>query len=72
MNNYKSFTFSILTIFLLITSNVVNAENHHDKSPSFKTTKLNKNIVMLQGRGENLVERFSNDRDLNWILYSSL
>ena len=54
MNNYKTFTFSILTMFLLITSNVVNAENHHDKSPSFKTTKLTKNIVMFQGKGGNL------------------
>jgi len=54
MNNYKTFTFSILTMFLLMISNVVNAENHHDKSPSFKTTKLTNNIVMLQGRGGNL------------------
>jgi len=65
MTNYKTITFSILTMFLFISSNVVNAENHHDKSPSFKTTKLTKNIVMLQGRGGNLDERFSNDSDLD-------
>lgn len=54
MNNYKTFMFSIFTMFLLMTSNVINAENHHDKSPSFKATKLTKNIVMLQGKGGNL------------------
>ena len=33
---------------------VANAENHHKKSPSFKSTKLTKNIFMLQGKGGNL------------------
>lgn len=31
-----------------------NAEDHHKKSPSFKSTKLTKNIFMLQGKGGNL------------------
>lgn len=45
---------SIVTAFTLLLSVAVNAENHHKKSPSFKSTKLTNNIFMLQGKGGNL------------------
>ena len=45
---------SAISGLLLCLPIVVNAENHHKKSPSFTSTKLTKNIFMLQGKGGNL------------------
>lgn len=45
---------SVVVSLSLIFPVLVNAENHHKKSPSFKSTKLTKNIFMLQGKGGNL------------------
>ena len=45
---------SVITALILFVPIMVNAENHHKKSPSFKSTKLTKNIFMLQGKGGNL------------------
>lgn len=42
---------STMVLFLPLT---VSAENHHENSPSFKSTKLTSNIYMLQGKGGNL------------------
>ena len=45
---------SVIMALVLFVPVTVNAENHHKKSPSFKSTKLTKNIFMLQGKGGNL------------------
>lgn len=45
---------SAISGFILCLPVIANAENHHKKSPSFKSTKLTKNIFMLQGKGGNL------------------
>lgn len=53
----RNITLSILSLFIALSvtlSSPVIAENHHKKSPSFKSTKLTKNIYMLQGKGGNL------------------
>lgn len=50
--------FRVITLWILaigiMAPNLVWAENHHNQSPSFKSTTLTKNIFMLQGRGGNL------------------
>ncbi len=46
--------FSIITVFILTISGTVNAGDHHNKSPSYKSTQLTDNIYMLQGKGGNL------------------
>ena len=45
---------SIVAAFALFLPITANAEKHHAKSPSFKSTKLTNNIFMLQGKGGNL------------------
>jgi len=44
---------SVLTLILIFSVSAW-AENHHTKSPSFKSTQLSKQIYMLQGKGGNI------------------
>ena len=45
---------SIAAAIALLLPITANAEKHHSKSPSFKSTKLTSKIFMLQGKGGNL------------------
>ena len=54
MSTFKITLISMMMAFVFFVPNIVKAENHHDKSPSFKSTQLTKNIFMLQGKGGNL------------------
>lgn len=54
MYRVKNTIIGFATALILIVPLLANAENHHGKSPSFKTTKLANNIFMLQGKGGNL------------------
>jgi len=50
---YRIFFTSVATLTLLLATNI-HAGEHHAESPSFKSTQLTDNIVMLQGKGGNL------------------
>ena len=54
MSTFKTTIISYVTVLVFLLPGIVSAENHHNKSPSFKTTKLTSNIFMLQGKGGNL------------------
>lgn len=45
---------NVLVIFALLLPMQANSEKHHAKSPSFKSTQLTSNILMLRGKGGNL------------------
>jgi len=50
---HRLFFTSVAAICLLLTTNI-HAGEHHAESPSFKSTQLTDNIIMLQGKGGNL------------------
>ena len=54
MHKLKTTSIWLTTAFVFLVPGMVNAENHHDKSPSFTSTRLTNNIFMLQGKGGNL------------------
>ena len=54
MKKANSRFISIVIMMVCLLPLTVNAEKHHKKSPSFKSTKLTSNIFMLQGKGGNL------------------
>lgn len=54
MQTLKTTIIGVTTSLIFLVSGVIYAENHHAKSPTFKSTKLADNIFMLQGKGGNL------------------
>ncbi|MCK4742431.1 MAG: MBL fold metallo-hydrolase [Sulfuriflexus sp.] len=54
MNTFKTTMLSVATALVFFAPNLASADNHHSKSPSFKSTQLTDNIYMLQGKGGNL------------------
>lgn len=53
MNTFKNAMLCAAALVFLA-PNLGNADNHHTKSPTFKSTQLTDNIYMLQGKGGNL------------------
>ena len=54
MKSLKIMTLAITAALTLIAPYISNADNHHAKSPTFRSTQLTDNIYMLQGKGGNL------------------
>lgn len=54
MHSLKLTLISMVTTLVFIVPTILNAENHHSNSPSFKSTRLTDSIFMLQGKGGNL------------------
>ena len=54
MNTFKNAMLCTAAAFVFLAPNISSADNHHAKSPSFKSTQLTDNIYMLRGKGGNL------------------
>jgi len=54
MNAFRTTIISATAALIFVLPSLTNAENHHAKSPTFKSTQLTDNIFMLQGKGGNL------------------
>jgi len=54
MNTFKNAMLCTTAALVLLAPNIGSADNHHTKSPVFKSTQLTDNIYMLQGKGGNL------------------
>lgn len=54
MNTFKNAMLCTTAALVFLAPNISSADNHHSKSPVFKSTQLTDSIYMLQGKGGNL------------------
>ena len=54
MNTFKNAMLCTTAALVFLAPNISSSDNHHTKSPVFKSTQLTDNIYMLQGKGGNL------------------